>query len=717
MNLIARRTPGLKTRLLLAAAAGVLFLAGVQVAAAMQDPSGGANANANANSAVPPADAVTNVNANAAAPAGEVQIPPPAAAPPGTAPATAPALESFVSGTGGSGRGGIAPLPTLAKRTRWDALAMPEVDLPTWVWFAVVVILTLTLTSRPLLTARSFDGLMLALGGALLFFRTVHGELFGGVSSQTVAYLLLTLVAVYWLVRGWQTLKAAGLPRGESNVTEGPLLVLAVAAFAIAGSAIATEPLSRSAQDGMVGGVYMADTGKLPYGVTVGYDSRAPLLYALHAGALKVTNGIMSFGQSESLGAAPIPAPSIDVNDGIALLTWEQRARWSAVNWWEQGPMQAARLVNAVLFVLILLAVNLVGRRLHSPAMGLTMAAVFSVFPGTIESLNRPDVLLPTALLAWTLACAMLPAIGGFLATFLLVLAGTAWPWAWLALPLLILWFMRRGNQGIGALLALAAGIAAVVFGIVSFVQPAPPRADGALAAAGVTSEYVARVQDGGVVIERGAAEQRPADFKAALWRFLIADDDVKLTPRSGREPITFSGIEGQNVGFATLRIEDPAGDLLLPVYRANYGEAADSRRAAFRTLLEAVWLPAGRDQELLDPPTPWQVWFSERESLQVIVRRTLKVVTGVVALAIAFMVFSRRLALPHHLLGALLVTFALVQIASAEGAAGGLAWLAVLAVSLLAAGGASPPLAPAPGSVVLPPGPFGQTPRITVER
>ena len=60
------------------------------------------------------------------------------------------------------------------------------------------------------------------------------------------------------------------------------------------------------------------------------------------------------------------------------------------------------------------------------------MMAVFCVFPGSLECLPRPEIMLPSFLLTWTIVFALLPFVGGALATLCLVLAGVAWPWAWL---------------------------------------------------------------------------------------------------------------------------------------------------------------------------------------------------------------------------------------------------------------------------------------------
>lgn len=668
----------------------------------------------------PPEEAAPNVPAAPAAisqpdapPAAAPAQDPPAATPPDEPPAvttqpdppaTAPALTPELSGTSGGGtpRHWTAA-PVGGPRTRWDAFTLPELDLPWTTWFGVVIILTLTLTSRPIGTRRSLDGFMLAAATILLALRHEDAHLFGGLSLRAAVYALLALIGVYWLLRGWQTLSGGAIPRPEANVTEAPLLVLAVAAIALAGGTIATEPLSRGSQDGMVGGVYMAETGHLPYGVTVGYDGRAPLLYVLHAGAIRATQSLLDFGDSSGAPRS-ISLPTVDVPDGMAALTWDQRARWSSVDWWEHGTVQAARLTNAVLFVLALLAVNVIGRRLHSPAMGLSLVAIFSVFAGTLESLTRPEVMLPTAVLAWATACALVAGMGGFLATFLVILAGTCTPWAWLALPTLVAYCLRRGGQGVGSLLGVAAGIAAITGGVLSLVEPAIPRAGGALAAAGITPQHVANGDGERVVIERAAPQAADPDFKAPLWRFLLADESLRATPQAIRPtPALGEGVAADSISFGAIDVRDGALDALAEAYRDAAGSGTP--RARLRTLLEAVWLPARPDPILAE--SPWLFWTEGRAALAVSLRRALKIIAVVAALAAAWFVYSRRLSQPQHWLGAVVFVTALAQVASVSAASSGLAWLSVAVVSLFAvhSGAAVGTAANAPA------------PRITVER
>ncbi|MBK8915690.1 MAG: hypothetical protein IPM64_14035 [Phycisphaerales bacterium] len=619
-------------------------------------------------------------------------------------PQSAPALAPEVSGTSGGGtpRHWTAA-PAGAQRTRWDAFTVPELDLPWTAWFSIVIILTLTLTSRPIGTRRSLDGFMLAAAAILLALRTEEAHLFGGLSLRGAVYLLLALIGVYWLLRGWQTLSSSAIPRPEANVTEAPLLVLAVAAIALAGGTIATEPLSRGSQDGMVGGVYLAETGRLPHGVTVGYDGRAPLLYVLHAGAIRATQSLMDLGDSSGAPRS-ISLPTVDVPDGMAALTWDQRARWTSVDWWEHGTLQAARLTNAVLFVLALLAVNVIGRRLHSPAMGLSLVAIFSVFAGTLDSLTRPEVMLPTALLAWATACALVSGLGGFLATFLVILAGTCTPWAWLALPALIAYCLRRGGQGVGSLLGVAASIGAITGGVLSMVEPSIPRAGGALAAAGVTPQHVADGDAERVIIERAAPQATDPDFKAPLWRFLLADESLRVTPQTIRPvPTLGEGVAAEAVSFGAIDVRDAAADALAEAYRATAGSGTP--RSRLRTLLEAVWLPARPDPAVAE--SPWLFWTEGRAGLAVSLRRALKIIAVVAALAIAWVIYSRRLSQPQHWLGALMFITAMAQVASVSAASSGLAWLGAAAVCLFAVHSGPPAGA----------GPSAAAPRITVER
>jgi hypothetical protein len=599
-------------------------------------------------------------------------------------------------------------------RLGWlESLHAPQLNIPPLTWFAIVVILLLTLTSAPLLSGRSLDGCLLAFSAFLLALRQNEWPAFGDWTWRGIAYLGLTIIAGYWVIRGFQLVQRMTAPRGEVNVSEAGQLVLGLAALALAFHTIATAPISPSSRDGVIGGMHLATTGMLPYGETVGHDQHSPLLYALHAGACRI----------------PGMQPRVDVNGELVPITWDQRPKWADVNWWERDTLGAARIVNGALYLVTLLTLMGVGRRLHSPGMGLTMGVLFTVFPGTLECLTRPEIMLPTMLMSLSICCALLRGLGGFLAALLMVLAGLAWPWALLGLPVLIAWCLLRGWQGTGCILGLCTAVAAGVVGLVFHVEPALPRGDVQLAA-GLPTTHVATLSEEGVVViePRSAAAEPSTDLKSWMWKFLLERDEAaldvsKFAHGAGREA-TASG--PGSVPFRALAASAAARERLRIDYRAAVATKAPSNAfwPKLRTLLEATWLPAAT----VSPPArgAWHVAAGDNPDLigrWTNVRRVVKVGVGVLALALAILIFARGFDQTHQLIGAVVVVIAAAQLVSVAGAAANLAWLAAGVVLLLPAHGGTTPRPAAAGAALAgggapgaPPRP-GAAPRISVER
>src|SRR5262249_17255848 len=136
---------------------------------------------------------------------------------------------------------------------------------------------------------------------------------------QFWAYILLTVIALYWIVRGFRLLLSKTVRPMTANVSPGAMSVLALAGLAIALHTIVAAPLSPGSRDGIVGGVCLAETGKLPYGDAPGYDARSPLLYALHAPAVKVLPPSIDIHRL----SADEPQPS-----AARKLSWANRESW-----------------------------------------------------------------------------------------------------------------------------------------------------------------------------------------------------------------------------------------------------------------------------------------------------------------------------------------------------------------------------------------------------
>jgi hypothetical protein len=585
--------------------------------------------------------------------------------------------------------------------TLWTGL-LPELSGPTLAWIAVVVILVLTLQVKLRLSWHSLAGLMLALTALLLLLRGSLGADQADPAGQAVqwwTYLLLSVAALYWVVRGLRLLLAETVPALEPNVSERAMYVLVIAGLFVAGARVVHAPLSDGSRDGLIGGIYTAETGKLPYGDALGYDARSPLLYLLHAGVAKLVE--------PTSGA------------GIAM-RWADRSAWLEEANLGTVDLKTVRLVNALLLALLLGALAGIGHRVHSVAMGQMLVVILCVFPGALECLARPEILLPTVLLAWSIAFVTMPGIGGLLSVLALVLAGLAWPWAWLALPAMLAYLFRRGWQALGATIGLVGGAAAMVVGLTALVNPALPRADGALREAGMIPPYAARLSDDGtLVIEHRRPSEliEPMFIKKWVWKPLLNRDDLRLdsAPMQAALP---NGVDARAVRYRDVVAAGKAREVLQDEYRAGMAQEPYWARmcASLRTVLEATWKPE------VKPAAPvlgaWDLWSAEQPSGQwTLIRRIAKIVVGLLALLVALVLIRGQRGQLHQLIGGLLAVSAGTLMISMSGAATNWVWLMPAALAAFAANSGAPPPKLETRASERPPLDLGPAPRITVEK
>lgn len=631
------------------------------------------------------------------------------------------AVVAAVLGSAGALAQSAAPTapPTIATAepaTPHAVAFWPDLGGTVLAWFAAVVILTLTFTLRPLFSWRNLDGLLLAGTGLLLARRLDTTAAFGGHTCQWWSYLGLTIVAAYWLVRGVGLLLATRVSRPAGVLPTGATIVLLVAGLVICAQHIASAPISAGAADGAIGGLYTSETGKLPYGDTPGRDGRAPLLYAVYAAAARLAEPTIALGNDA-------------VPDGFR---WPSRETWLHESESTGYDLAAERLVNTVLFLGTLLGLYVIGRRLQNGAAALVLLAIFCVFPGTLECLSRPEIMLPAMLLTWTLAFALLPGVGGFLATLCLVLAGVAWPWAWLGLPVLLGYFWRRGWHALGATVGVLGGAALIVYGLLQFVQPTIPRASGALLAAGRQPTWsVHLAQDGTLMpVRRDAvAEIESPSLTKPLWRLLVTLGARPVeNSTSGQPQIDWPKSAGDApVFYHEFEPDADALPILTARYRAAMAEATATARlaAAARTVLEATWFPMQASPAAV--PSTWTQWGGASGAQAggiVTLRRIVKVVAGLLALWAALAIFFGRRTRPRQLAGGLLIVAAGTLLASSAGAVANLVWLLPLVLVLWVVHEESPvPAAAAPAAERRPPPAFealayprGPEPRITTE-
>jgi hypothetical protein len=591
---------------------------------------------------------------------------------------------------------------------------LPELSAATLTWIAVVVILVLTIQAKPIVCWHNLDGLMLALTALLLPLRGNTSLVRGDPTGHTVqcwVYLLLCAATVYWIIRGLRLLLGKTAPTMTANVSAGAMFVLIAAGLCLAGSRIAGAPLSEGSRDGLTGGICFADTSKLPYGDAPGRESRSPLLYVVHAGATKVVG------------------PAFELDGESLAMKWQNREQWMSDKAWKSVDPAPARLVNAFLFILLIAATAGIGCRLHSMALGQTLVAILCVFPGALECLSHPEILLPAALVAWSILFLTIPGVGGFLAMLTLAFAGLSWAWAWLGMIVVLGYLLRRGWQALGGVVGLCAGIMLIVMGFDAYTAPTLPSATGSQREAGITPAYTARVsEDGTIVIDPYHPDVTVAPtFKKWFWKPLLDREDIRLSTLN--LPFAYpSGVDGGAIACNTVLAEGPARAELQKGYRSAMKQEPRLTQtlASIRGVLDATW----KAEDAANPETKgvWQLWsetFAGRN--WELIRRCAKLAVGVLALFAALVVFREPGPQIPRLLGGLLAVGAAILLVDMTGPATNWIWLMPMILAALAAKSAPPALPP---KAALPASPFnapmgkpptviqpGPAPRITVER
>lgn len=564
----------------------------------------------------------------------------------------------------------------LGSRMTIPAAFWPDLSPATLAWFGAVIILALTLRLQPLACWRNIDGLVLAAMALLFPLRAVQTDAPGAFSTwQHLVYFGLAVATIYWVARGVFLLGSRRL-LSEAPVSRSAIIVLMLVGFALCIHHIATGPLSDGSRDGLVGGIGLAETGKLPYGDAPGYDTRSPLLYIVHAGGVQLIEPTLP---SEELG-------------GVDPLRWSSRSSWLKQDWVATGHLDAARLVNGALLFVTLLGLWWIGQLTHGTLTGVVMVAIFCVFPGVREALGRPEIMLPTMLLTWTVAFALMPAVGGLLSAACLLLAGVAWPWAWLALPILLAYMFRRGWHAVGASIGFLGGAALCCWGLAAFVQPALVRDEGALRLAGMPPQWTAESDEGGTIIMRHVADEDAAADHAALsgflWRSLLRLDTITIAEASGDLQFDWpNGLGGEDV----LCREVGAGGVTRADLQRHYRDAVATRSTtelmatSLRTVLESTWTPTVASRV---PVTPaWSLWAGTGplEGRWLLIRRLVKLAVLLLSLLAALVIFFGKRTQPRHLIAGVLMVAGGTLLASHLGPAGNLPWLVAPALMLWA--------------------------------
>lgn len=585
-----------------------------------------------------------------------------------------------------------APAPVTEERLVGDYLNFGPGG-PAAAWFSAIVVLVLLLRTSPWRTVRNLDALVLAGMCLLIPLRdnTVTGPVEGQV-WQPWAYLLLSGACVYWVLRGVWLVRARRVAAHECNVAAGGMVVLVAVGLLFAFQRIGTGPLSAASVDGIRGGLRVVEKGMLPYGIDEGSDGRAPLLYVVHAGALRVfppAAGTTTSGKS------------VD---------------------WSVSDERAARGVNGLLFVLEFTGLYLLGRRLHSAAIGLTLATVFCLFPATLETLCEPEVMLPAVLGTWALLFSTMGRLGPTLGGAAAVTAGACWPAAWLLVPVVLGSALRRGWHAVGCVFGLLLGAAGQLALIYFHVQAALPREQAAMAAAGLTPGFAARSSSVGLVTldKLEPAGTPPATLMTRVWRALLDAEAVSVGDRDGAAPgiVVPNGVDAGSIPFRLIRAEGEARGLLNAAYRGALRELppAARLRVNLRTLLEQVcWPMTVRQPARQGPWEAWRAAASRYEGWLAYGPFATGVVTALVLIVVVLMLATGR-GLAREVVGAAMAVCSIGLLATDEGVAGHWAWLLPVILAGLAAHGGEIAAAAGERGAPLPPISRPGPPRISIE-
>ncbi len=570
---------------------------------------------------------------------------------------------------------------------------IPELTAPILTWLAVFVLLMLFAQSRPVIGWRNLDLLTIILAVLLLGLRGETGVIawLGGRNVQWCVYLIYAALTVYWLLRGFLLLGNARSAVLRLNVSEAGLAILVAVGLIVAYGRIASEPYSASTRDALLGGAHLATTGHLPYG-SLAFAEQSPLLYATFAGALKV--------------APPIGPASGD--DGPAGSSWQDGERMLYDN------PTPARIVHGGLLLAMLIGLLILGAKLHSQPAGLALMAAFCVLPNALECLTDPAVMLPAALLVWSLACGLMAGAGPLLATLFGVAAGVASPWAWLVLPVVLAYLLRRGWTATGAIAGLFVGLALAAVGLTLHTSPALP-SNAALELAGLPPRFAATLGDQREVVLTPVEQPStaPASLKRGLWRWLIESDKSTLVDAPELR-VSAGDVPKESIRFHDVVASDAARHELNHSYaEALHGESAVVRFvAAARVVLECTWLNRA-EPDSIRLPTTWGLWAEGGDShTWLLLRRGAKIVVSVLAVFVAMLLIGAKGVSRSTLVGGVLVVLAGAQLVRAGGGALEMAWILPLLLVLLAAGDAPAPPVPAKAAGA----PRPAQPRITIE-
>ncbi|MGE3180003.1 MAG: hypothetical protein AB7N71_00085 [Phycisphaerae bacterium] len=570
----------------------------------------------------------------------------------------------------------------------------PSFNRVQFAWIGVLGILAITLMLRRGSELAALDGLLLAFAATCMLLRSVHTtpDFLVGHDLSWWTYLALLAIVVYFAVRGMFLLGNQVPDQVGRSGNEGAAFVFLVAAILFGTWYAKNVPPAQASVDGLLGGRETMDFGTLPYGTTSNHNHRSPLLYLWYA----------SLAKMDLVNPLPDRASEFE----FERTNFEVRTQVAPYLWYSARPILWSNLFFAGL---TLIGLMVIGSRLHSASVGLSLAALFALFPGTLDAITNSELLLGTALLTWAIAFSLLPLLGGFFGALFFVAAGFVWPWAWLGLPILLAYSWVRGWMVVWSIFGFLAGVGLFVWALPILVPASLPQPRGFWSDSAEFPRYAAAFDPEQLTLtitpmterQRTELAAEPHTF-APMIDWLLRQgsttiDRLASTSFSDGRVVIAEGVDPHTTHYAAiLPVDELSRSKLQAQYQFDMSTADPKKQfmGSLRTLIEDTWRP-GKSPYSLEQ-SAWRSWGalekSKADQIRTI-RRVIKTMALVLAALCSVILLSRKAVAPPAFVGALLAVLAVGFIASLNGPGDHWAWILP---AMLAAHAATRPRLPA---------------------
>ena len=297
----------------------------------------------------------------------------------------------------------------------------------TWFVLSLLLILAVFFRFNRLWSLRNLDLLLLlSLSPGLLFLTSEHR-----VADSYAGYVWLFVCSGLLLLRLFCDSRFKRRPLLEQNLNAAGLSLLCVAAFGFQVTRVVTEPMPESTLATVHGAKEMINRQD-----TTGASSEKP----------------------EEEGSAPVVGPTQKVAalSGVAAAT-AAGARGT------YAEIVAARFVACLSHLAVVVGLILLGRRhLGDVKLGVAMATLYLLMPGTALQVSNVNHILPAAFVVWALVYYNKPMIAGCLMG---LACGTVFFPAFL-LPLWMVFYGRQGSIRFGLALGIIGAVLLSTFAL-----------------------------------------------------------------------------------------------------------------------------------------------------------------------------------------------------------------------------------------------------------